>query len=180
MDIHIAEWRPGELSPADCDRDLEMLAEVLHASVYGGASIGFITPFSIEEALAFWRDRVMPGVIAGARRMLVAREGDRIIGTVQLIVDTMPNQPHRAEVAKMMVHPGARRQGIGRKMMTEIEAVAREDHRTLLTLDTGVDNPARHLYLAMGFVEVGEIPRYALQALTPELVGTMIMYKELR
>ncbi len=179
MDIQIAEWRPGVLSVGERARDIEMLADILHASVHAGASIGFIAPFPIEEALEFWRDRVLPGAISGGRRVLIAREGDRIVGTVQLIVDTMPNQRHRAEVAKMMVHPDARRSSIGRDLMIAAEALALSDGRTLLTLDTGVDNPAQQLYLSVGFVAVGEIPRYARNALTPGLVGTMIMYKEL-
>jgi ribosomal protein S18 acetylase RimI-like enzyme len=178
-EIAIAEWRPRDSSTERVARDLDNLAEVLHASVHLGASVGFIMPFSIDDALAFWRDKILPGAESGARRVLLARDGDRVVGTVQLIVDTMPNQRHRAEVAKMLVHPDMRRRGIGRKLMLSAEEIARADQRTLLTLDTGVNNSARTLYRSLGFVEVGEIPRYAANALTPELEGTMIMYKEL-
>ena len=178
-EIAIAEWRPRDLSMERAARDVDDLAEMLHASVHDGASIGFIMPFSIEDARAFWRDKILPGVDSGARRILIARDGGRVIGTVQLIVDMMPNQRHRGEVAKMMVHPDSRRRGIGKRLMIDLEALARQDQRTLLTLDTGIHNSARTLYRSLGFIEVGEIPRYAKDPFTPDLDGTMIMYKEL-
>jgi len=178
-EIAIAEWRPRDSSMERVARDLDNLAEVLHASVHLGASVGFIMPFSIDDALAFWRDKILPGAESGARRVLLARDADRVVGTVQLIVDTMPNQRHRAEVAKMLVHPDARRQGIGRKLMLAAEEIARADQRTLLTLDTRVGDFAEPLYRSLGFIALGEIPRYAKNPFTPELDGTMIMYKEL-
>jgi ribosomal protein S18 acetylase RimI-like enzyme len=166
----ISEWL-GE--PAD----LEMLAEVLHATVHDGGSVSFVLPFPIESALAFWRDRVLPGVLAGTRRVLVARVGERIVGTVQIDLGTPPNQPHRAEVLKMLVHPDARRQGIARTLMTALEDVARQSGRSLLTLDTVSGGRAETLYRSLGYVTVGVIPGYALPPTGGQLEATAIMYK---
>jgi ribosomal protein S18 acetylase RimI-like enzyme len=171
----IEEWGTG----GDVERDLAMLAEVLHATVHAGASVSFVLPFSKEESLAFWREKVLTGVRGGNRRVLVAREGGEIIGTVQLGLDTVPNQRHRAEVTKLLVHPKARRRGIARALMTALEAVALEEGRTLLTLDTQEAGVAERLYLSMGYVLVGVIPRYARKALVEEMEGASFLYKEL-
>ena len=154
----IEEWDPNGPQLED---DLNALAEVLHASVHAGASIGFIEPFPLEEARAFWTDKVLPGARHGSRRVLVARIDGKIVGTVQLVVETLPSQRHRADVAKMMVHPKARRQGIARALMLELENIARSDGRTLLTLDTRTGDFAEPLYRSMGYVTVGVIPGYA-------------------
>ena len=124
-------------------------------------------------------ERVLPGVRARTRRVLVARDNGRIVGTVQLDLAMAPNQRHRAEVLKMLVHPDARRRGIARALMVALEGVAKEEGRTLLTLDTVTGCPAEPLYLFLGFVVVGVIPRFARKALTPELEAATIMYKEL-
>ena len=163
----------------DDAEDVAMLGEVLHAVVHDGAGVSFVVPFSVEEAQAFWRERVLPGVRAGTRRVLVARSARRIVGTVQLDLAMPPNQQHRAEVAKMLVHPAARRQGIARDLMVRLEGLARAEGRTLLTLDTASD-AAERLYRSLGFTVVGVIPRYARASLTPELEATTIMYKELQ
>ena len=105
---------------------------------------------------------------------------DRIVGTVQIDLALPPNQQHRAEVAKLLVHPAARRHGIAREMMRALEAVAQARGRTLMTVDTVTGGPAEALYRSIGYETVGVIPRYARQALSPELAGTTIMYKELR
>lgn len=164
---------------ASLDRDLDMLAEVLHAVVHGGAGVSFFLPFPLDEARAFWRETVLPGVRSGTRRVVVARDGDRIVGTVQLSLAMPPNQRHRADVAKLLVHPEARRRGIARAMMTALEDIARAEGRTLLTLDTVTGSAAEPLYSSLGYVTVGVIPRYARAALTPDLESTTIMYKEL-
>ena len=117
----LTEWLPGPHG----NNDLEALAAVLHAAVHGGASVGFVLPFSLEDALGFWRDRILPVVRTGARRVWVARVEGRLVGTVQLILDTPPNQRHRAEIAKLLVLPDARRLGIGRALMQAAEAAAR-------------------------------------------------------
>jgi ribosomal protein S18 acetylase RimI-like enzyme len=98
---------------------------------------------------------------------------------VQLILATPPNQPHRAEVVKLLVHPDARRQGIARALMTAVEEIARSEGRTLLTLDTVAGSHAETLYRSLGYVVVGVIPGYARDPLTPQLRGATIMYKEI-
>jgi GNAT superfamily N-acetyltransferase len=177
-DVHVEEWRPDGQGAA-LDRDVEMLADVLHAVVHAGAGVSFFAPFSLDEARAFWRYKVLPGVRAGTRRVVVARSDTRIIGTVQLELAWPPNQRHRADVAKLLVHPIARRRGIARELMLRLEAIAYSEGRTLLTLDTVTGSSAEPLYQSLGYVTVGVIPRYARAALTPELESTTIMYKEL-
>lgn len=173
-DCTIGEWR-GEESAAE----LDMLAEVLHAVVHDGASVSFILPFSIDDARRFWTDKVMPGVASGSRRLLVARAGGKIVGTVQLELAGQPNQQHRAEVVKLLVHPDARRRGIARALMAAIEKVARAERRTLLTLDTRTGDRAEPLYLSLGYTPVGQIPRFARGPHSPALEATSIFYKEL-
>ena len=175
MDLPIQEWKPA----AEAAAELDMLAEVLHAAVHAGASVSFILPFSREEARAFWERDVMPRVVAGNRRVLVARTGRRIVGTVQLDFATPPNQRHRAEILKLLVHPDARRQGIARALMVAAEEIARAESRTLLTLDTRTGDRAEPLYLSLGFVRVGVIPNYARAPHSPLLEPTTIMYKNL-
>ena len=173
--MRIEEWHPD----GDCVSDLDALADVLHAVVYDGAGVSFVVPFSRDEARAFWSDKVLPGVRARSRRVVVARIGGRIVGTVQIDLATPPNQQHRAEVLKLLVHPSARRRGIARALMIAIEAVAEGEGRTLLTLDTWTGRHAETLYRTLGYVTVGVIPRYARGSLTPELEPTTIMYKHL-
>jgi len=172
----IEDWRPDGASAA---ADIEMLADILHAIVHAGAGVSFVVPFSMEEARAFWRDRVLPDVRAGTRRVLVAREGPQIVGTVQLDLATMPNQRHRSEVCKMLVHPSRWRRGIARALMVALEPVARQEGRTLLTLDTWTGGSAEQLYRSLGYVVVGVIPRFARGSTTSRLEPTTIMYKEL-
>jgi GNAT superfamily N-acetyltransferase len=176
--IAIEEWQPGTPGPA-LDRELDMLADVLRAVVYVGAGVSFVVPFSLDEARAFWVEKVLPGVRAGTRRVVVARVDGRIVGTVQMDLATPPNQVHRAEVIKLLVHPDARRRGVARMLMNALEALALSTGRTLLTLDTWTGSHAEQLYRSLGYVTVGVIPRYARGSLTPELEPTTIMYKEL-
>lgn len=171
----IAHWNPGP----DPSADLDQLATILHASVHAGASVGFILPFSMGEARAFWREKVLPGVRSGRRRVLLARQNGRITGTVQLLVDTFPNQRHRGEVAKLLVHPDARRLGIARALMSALEETARTEGRTLLTLDTRTGDGAEPLYLSMGYLVVGVIPGYARAPDSDGLDATTVMYKNL-
>jgi len=175
-DIRIERWRPNSSSLA---ADLKMLAEVLHECVHAGASVSFVLPFSIEDASAFWQNQVLPAVRAGLCCVLVARSAERIVGTIQLDLDTPPNQSHRAEVRKLLVHPQARRRGIARRLMNEIEDYARAALRRLITLDTTTGGFAELLYLSVGYVRAGVIPRYSRRADSPELEGTTLMYKEL-
>jgi GNAT superfamily N-acetyltransferase len=175
----IEEWRPDSARAAFREAEIDMLAGILHAVVHGGAGVSFFTPFSINEARAFWVDKILPGMRAGTRRVLVARLDERIVGTVQIELEMPPNQRHRAGVAKLLVHPSARRRGIARALMIGLEELARTEGRTLLTLDTVAGSGAETLYTSLDYITAGVIPRYARAALTPELEGATIMYKEL-
>lgn len=176
-EIQIECLRPD--SPG-LSRDFSMLASVLHACVHAGASVSFVLPFAEGDAARFWNSKVRPAVESGACRVLAARAAGRIVGTVQLDLATPPNQAHRAEVRKLLVHPEARRRGIARALMLAIEQQARLDQRSLLTLDTVTGGPAESLYSSLGYVTVGVIPGYARRADSPELESTTIMYKELK
>lgn len=174
MDFEIAEWRD-----TSGDEEVAMLAEVLHATVHGGASVNFVLPFPKEQARAFWCDSVIPEVAKGRRRVLVARCGGRIVGTVQLALAPQPNQRHRGEVMKLLVHPEARRRGIARALMAAVEGIARAEGRSLLTLDTRTGDAAEPLYESLGYVRVGVIPRYSRAVDSPLLEAATILYKEL-
>lgn len=143
------------------DAQIEQLADVLIDCVEGGASVSFMFPLSRERALAFWR-RVARGVAAGERVLLVAEDAHGLCGTVQLILDLPENQPHRADVAKMLVHRRVRRQGLGAALMRAAEAAALECGRTLLVLDAVTHGDAARLYERLGWIRVGDIPNYAL------------------
>jgi GNAT superfamily N-acetyltransferase len=142
------------------DAELQGLADVLMDCVAGGASIGFMQPLSRQTALAFWGE-VAQGVAAGRRAILLAEDDAGVVGTVQLILAQPENQPHRADLSKMLVHRRARRQGVGAALMRHAEALARECGKTLLVLDTASD-AAERLYKRAGWVRVGEVPGYAL------------------
>ena len=177
--VTIEEWRPDLGTDATVARDIDMLADVLHAVVHGGAGVSFVVPFSLDDARAFWRDSVLPGVKARRRRVLAARLGGRIVGTVQLDPAWAPNQRHRAEVLKLLVHPDARRRGIARSLMVALEELARDCGWTLLTLDTWTGRAGEQLYRSLGYTAIGSIPRYARGSTTPELEPSTVMYKEL-
>jgi GNAT superfamily N-acetyltransferase len=172
-------WNPGD-DRTRLQTDLESLSEILHAVVHDGAGVSFVVPFSMEEARAFWTERVLPGVLAGTRRVMVARDATgSIVGTVQIALDLPPNQRHRAEVLKLLVHPRARRRGTARALMLAIEHVARADGRTLLTLDTWTGSHAETLYRSLGYIVAGVIPRFARGSTTLNLEPATIMYKDL-
>ena len=156
---------------------IEELVDVLIDIVDGGASVGFMHPLSRERATRFWR-RIANGVVAGERALLVAEDADGVCGTVQLVLDTPDNQPHRADVSKMLVHRRARRQGLGAALMVSIEATARECGRTLLVLDTVTGSIADRLYTRLGWQRVGDIPGYALMP-DGEPCSTTVFYRVL-
>ena len=178
-DVRIETWRPAPDGSPSLAHDVDMLADVLHAVVYDGAGVSFVVPFSMDESRRFWVEKVLPGVRAGTRRVLVARLGDRTVGTVQVDLAMPPNQQHRGEVLKLLVHPDARRRGIARRLMLALEDVARAEHRSLLTLDTWTGGYAEALYRSLEYVVVGVIPRYARGSTTPALEPATFMYKEL-
>jgi GNAT superfamily N-acetyltransferase len=166
-----------ELTPDALEAVLPELAGVLHASVHAGASIGFVLPFSPTEAAAFWRG-VLPAMRSGERLMLVARLDGRIVGTAALVLVMTPNGRHRAEVAKVMVHPEARRRGIAARLMQAVEAAARRHGRTLLLLDTTTGRDAERLYTALGYATIGTVAAYANDP-DGTLHPTTIMAKDL-
>jgi GNAT superfamily N-acetyltransferase len=140
---------------------LDQLADVLMDCVAGGASVSFMNPFTRERALAFWQ-RVAGDVPAGKRLLLVAEDAHGICGTVQLILDLPENQPHRADLAKMLVHRRARRQGLGEALMKAAEDAAKAAGKTLLVLDAVTGGDAARLYERLGWVRVGDVPDFAL------------------
>ncbi|SLN40564.1 Acetyltransferase [Pseudoruegeria aquimaris] len=159
--------------------DLEALAEVLSACVLDGASVGFILPFGRGKARDFWASRIAPCVASGARRLFGARVEGRLVGTVQLVLDMPENQPHRAEIAKLLVHPQARRRGVARALMAAAEAEARGLGRSLLTLDTRTGDSAEPLYASLGFEVAGVIPGYCRAVDAARLESTTYMFKPL-
>ncbi|MCC7369157.1 MAG: GNAT family N-acetyltransferase [Chloroflexi bacterium] len=157
------------LSQAEYDQ----LAELLVAVVDDGASIGFLPPLAPAEADAYWRGVLGPNTV-----LLLAEEDGAIIGSAQLHLEPRANGNHRAEVAKVMVSPKARRRGLGRALMVRLEDVARRDGRSLLVLDTRDGDPSNDLYRSMGYLDVGKIPGYARSA-GGSLHATVFYYKTL-
>lgn len=142
------------------ETEIDGLIDVLIDCVDGGASVSFMHPLSRERAGAFWR-RVAAGVADGSRALIVAEDADGICGTVQLVLEQPENQPHRADLAKMLVHRRARRHGVGAALLNAAEHAARDCGKSLLVLDTASAD-AERLYTRAGWVRVGIIPCYAL------------------
>lgn len=155
------------------------LAALLHACVHAGASVSFVLPFTQADSEAFWTTKVLPKARDGALAVLVARRQGRIVGSVQLDCDTPPNQPHRAEVCKLLVHPDFRRQGIARALMAELERLARRRGRSLITLDTRTGDKAEPLYASLGYETAGVIPGYSRDPVEDRLDAATVMYKVL-
>lgn len=139
---------------------VQELAALLLDCVEGGASVGFMHPLPVDKAQAFWA-RVADDVATGRRALLVAEDGRGIVGTVQLVLEQPDNQPHRADLCKLLVHRRARRQGVGAALMRAAQDLAPECGKSLLVLDTADDTAAR-LYARQGWQRYGEIPGYAL------------------
>jgi ribosomal protein S18 acetylase RimI-like enzyme len=159
------------------DLQIEALADVLIDCVEGGASVSFLHPLARERAVAFWRI-VARELAAGERALLVAEDAQGICGTVHLVLDQPENQPHRADLTKLLVHRRARRRGLGAALTRAAEATARECGKTLLVLDTA-SSDAERVYERLGWRRVGAIPGYALW---PEggLCDTTVYYRDLR
>ena len=153
------------------------LAVILADAVAGGASVGFLLPFSPHDAAAWWHG-LEADVARGSVIVVVARLERRVVGTAQLRLAQLPNGRHRAEVAKVLVHRSARRQGIASALMREIERIALAEGRTLLVLDTIANSEAEPLYLKLGWTRAGEIPRYAGMP-DGELRPTVVFYRDL-
>ncbi|VVT28968.1 GNAT family N-acetyltransferase [Hoeflea sp. EC-HK425] len=155
------------------------LADIMAHTVNDGAAIGYMQPFSTTDGRAFFTTQVFPEVRTGKRKLLAAELDGEIAGSVQLILALPPNQPHRCEVAKMMVHPVARRKGVGRALMAALETEARAAGKTLITLDTKTGDKAEPLYKAAGFRTAGIIPGFALDPDGAAMHATTYMYKAL-
>jgi GNAT superfamily N-acetyltransferase len=154
------------------------LADVLVDCVEGGASVGFMLPLTRERAEAFWID-ALESASRGERVVIIAEDSPSggVIGTVQVVLTAPENQPHRGEIAKMLVHRRARRRGVAQALMRDAEDAARQAGKTLLVLDTASDD-AERVYGRLGWQRVGVIPGYAL---LPHggFVDTVVFYKEL-
>ena len=147
---------------ADVHACIDGLTDVLLDCVEGGASISFMWPLARDKALAFWH-KVACGVVLGERALLVAEDADGgIVGTAQLVLAQPENQPHRADVAKVLVHRRARRRGIASRLMRAIDDTARAEGKSVLVLDTVTGSDGDGLYAAIGWTRVGVVPRYAL------------------
>jgi acetyltransferase len=147
----------------DVARHGPALAALLIDAVDSGASIGFLPPLDTAEAARYW-DGVADALREGSRVLLIARHGDRPVGSVQLDLALRANGRHRAEVVRLMVHREARRHGLGRALMLAIEGEARRRGRTTLVLDTRQGDPSEALYRELGWTPAGVIPRYARSA----------------
>lgn len=164
------------LTPPVDESDLEALADLLVDAVESGAAVSFLA-LTRAQALAWWR-----GLLAAPGTdpiVLVARDAGGIVGCVQLHPSRAPNQPHRADVAKLIVHRRGRRQGVGRRLMHAVEREAAAAGYALLVLDSKRGDAGERLYRALGWTVVGTIPRYALDTdgVTPH--DTVVFYKEL-
>ena len=169
-------WTLRRLHALD-DVQIDALAGVLIDCVDGGASVSFMHPLPRDRAVAFWW-RVAQGVDAGQRALLIAEDARGVCGTVQLVLDLPENQPHRADLSKMLVHRRARRQGLGAALMRAAEATARECGKTLLVLDAVTGGDAERLYERLGWQRVGVIPGYALMP-RGEPCDTTVFYRNL-
>lgn len=167
--------RVGAREAAQC---IEDLADVLIDCVAGGASVSFMGPLPRDKAMAFWQT-VAEGVERGERALLVAEDADgRVAGTVQLVLAQPDNQPHRADVAKMLVHRRARRRGVAHRLMAAADEVARVEGKTVLVLDTVTGGDAERVYARAGWQRVGDVPNYALMP-DGSLCGTTFYFKHL-
>jgi len=153
------------------------LAEILVEVVANGGSVSFMHPLPWEKAYAFWIQS-LAAAGRGERVVLGAYDGDTLAGTVTVLLDLPPNQPHRAEIAKMMTRLSHRGQGVASALLREAEAVAAKARRTLLVLDTATDGGAATLYERQGYTLAGEIPDYALKP-HGGLTGTRIYWKRI-
>ena len=155
----------------------EMLSALLIETVANGGSVSFMHPLDLATATAFW-DEALAAAGRGERIVLGAWDGEVLAGTVTLLLNCPPNQPHRAEIAKMMTRVGHRGKGVATALMRVAENLAVERSRTLLVLDTAVEDGAAALYEKLGFVLAGTIPDYALKP-HGGLTGTMVYWKRI-
>jgi GNAT superfamily N-acetyltransferase len=158
------------------DEVVRQLADVLLDAVQSGAGVSFMSDLQPDQAQDWWRKTLRAS--SPRQVVLAARHEEGIVGTVQLLPAWPPNQPHRADVAKLLVHRRARRMGIGRMLMQELERHAREQRFTLLVLDTCKDSAAEQLYTSLGWTRVGVVPRFALNP-DGSWCDTVFFYRQL-
>lgn len=167
------------LGPDDIHQNMDGLSDILQSCVNSGAAVGFIQPFSKNDACAFWWNTVLPTVQNKQRILLGAFKADLPIGTVQLVLDLPPNQPKRSEVAKLIVHTNHRKQGVAKLLMQALEDHARQVKKTLITLDTKTGDTAEKMYKSLGFKTAGIIPNFALDPDGQNQHATTYMYKNI-
>jgi GNAT superfamily N-acetyltransferase len=165
------------LSAAEGRQYVGALADVLLDCVQGGASVSFMASLSKTEAEAFF-ERVLEEVERGERILLAAFVDSELLGTVQILTATPPNQPHRADIAKLLVHRSARGHGLATRLMEQVEDASRLAGKTLLVLDTVTGGDAERLYMRLGWTKAGVIPNYALFP-DGRFCDTTIFWKEL-
>ncbi len=158
--MSVYRWTIRRVGPDD-PVPIDSLADVLIDCVEGGASVGFMAPIARDTALAFWR-KVAAGVASHQRILIIAEDDLGPCGTVQLVLDLPENQPHRADLVKMLVHHRARRRGLGAALLDAAESAARDAGRTLLVLDAVTGADGARLYVRSGWTRVGDIPAFAL------------------
>jgi acetyltransferase len=163
------------------DADLRSLAELLVDAVESGAAVSFMLPLSIRDAEAWWQKTISQPAQPGRESiLLIARDSSgNIIGSVQLHPAWAPNQPHRADIAKLLVHRRAQRQGLGARLMHAVEQAARDAGFRLLTLDAKLGGVADTLYRKLGWTIVGTIPHFALDPDGKAMHDDIIFYKEI-
>lgn len=162
MGTQDAEATIRVLGPDEAAARVGDLAGLLLDAVAHGASVNFLDGLTQDEAEAWWRRAVLPDLAQGARVLIVAEIAGALMGTVQMVPAPQPNQPHRADVAKMLVHSRARRRGLGSRLLASAEAAALAHGRTLLTLDTETGGAGDRLYRRGGWIAFGTVPGYAL------------------
>lgn len=161
------------------DTNIDALEQLLIDTVADGAAISFLHPLPSDQARTFWESEVSNATTRGERALFAAFLDERLVGTVQLITAMPTNQPHRAEIAKMMVRPSSRRQGIGRALLLAALDHARALDKKLVTLDTRTGDVSQVLYASVGFQEAGVIPDFALDPDGQKLHPTTYMFKQL-
>lgn len=165
------------LDGAEAWAAIPALADLLVEAVDAGASVSFMAPLEFGEAVGFWTE-IAGQVSNGQRVLIVAEQGGRLVGCVMLNLVALPNQSHRGEITMLIVALEVRRHGVGKRLMVAAESAAAKAGRSLLTLDTRAGDKGERLYRAMGWTEIGRVPRYA-RASSGRLEDTVFFYKEI-
>jgi ribosomal protein S18 acetylase RimI-like enzyme len=176
--LRSTKYMIASLDPEQAGKYIDQLAGLLMDAVESGASAGFLPPLGKQEALVYWRE-VIAAVRQGRRVLVAALEGDLVQGSVQLDLEMRANGNHRAEAMKLFVHRRARRRGLAKALMSELEAVARRLSRTLLVMDTRKGGEAEKMCESLGYIRYGEVPGYARSA-NGQLHTTVFFYRQLQ